>query len=131
MKEDNLKDELFTVPGSFIKEAYEAACPKWREKLEKMFPALFPVNLIGEGYYHDGITPADYVEGKDGGMERYRTMTGTIVSVKSGSRTVFILVGGNTIWEVRYKAENLTKNRYSNHRPAYLPPLAYLTTPIV
>lgn len=33
------------VSEAFVKEAYSAACPAWRQKMEKEFPDLFSVSM--------------------------------------------------------------------------------------
>jgi hypothetical protein len=36
------KNNQFTVDEKFIKDAYEAACSEWKEKIRKKFPEAFP-----------------------------------------------------------------------------------------
>ena len=37
----HLEDDNYEVSGAFILEAYKAACPEWKKKLEAKFPELF------------------------------------------------------------------------------------------
>jgi len=48
--------ENASVSVAFIKEAHAAACPDWKDKIEKQFPGLFPVitHKVGNQYDKDG-----------------------------------------------------------------------------